>query len=50
MIQGNNNNIKFHSAAYFSTPVWTAEVPNFLKLMLKLTNGYLKHTQKTIIN
>jgi len=50
MIQGTNNNIKFHSAAYFSTPVWTAQVPNFLKQMLKLTNGYLKHTQKTIIN
>ena len=31
-----NTNVKFNSAAYFSTPVWVAEAPVFLKKMLKL--------------
>ena len=50
-MQGTNNdsNIKFNSAQYFGTPVWTAQAPQFLKMMLKLTDGYLKHTQKTIM-
>ena len=44
----NNNNIKFNQAQYFGTPVWSAEAPQFIKMMLKLTDGYLKKTQKTI--
>ena len=46
----NNNNIKFNQAQYFGTPVWTAEAPQFVKMMLKLTDGYLKKTQKTTMN
>jgi hypothetical protein len=49
-MQGSNNHIKFDSAAYFSTPVWTADASVFLKTMLKLTDGYLKKTKKTIMS
>ena len=48
-MQGSNNNVKFTSAAYFSTPIWTAEVPQFLNKMLRLSDGYLKKTQKKIM-
>ena len=51
-MQGTNNhsnNIKFHSSQYFATPVWSADAPYFLKLMLKLTDGYLKKTKKTVM-
>jgi len=48
-MQGSNNHVKFDSAAYFSTPVWTAYAPMFLKTMLKLTDGYLKKTKKTVM-
>ena len=44
-----NTNVKFNSAAYFSTPVWVAEAPVFLKKMLKLTDGYLKTTEKKVM-
>ena len=47
-MEGSNNNVKFNSAAYFSTPVWTAHAPVFLPKMLKLSDGYLKKTQKKI--
>ena len=43
-------NIKFNSAAYFSTPVWNATVLTYLKLMLKLSDGYLKQTHKKIMS
>ena len=51
-MEGTNNttNIKFNSSQYFGTPVWHAEAPQFLKMMLKLTDGYLKKTQKTVMN
>ena len=49
-MEGTNNNIKFNSAVYFSTPVWNADASIFLKKMLKLTDGYLKHTQKKFMN
>ena len=49
-MEGSNNNVKFNSAAYFSTPVWTAHAPVFLTKMLKLSDGYLKKTQKKIMN
>ena len=49
-MEGSNNHVKFNSAAYFSTPVWTAEAPMFLSKMLRLTDGYLKKTQKKIMN
>ena len=51
-MQGTNNdsNIKFNQAQYFGTPVWTAEAPQFVKMMLKLTDGYLKKTQKTTMD
>ena len=48
-MQGSHNHIKFNSAAYFSTPVWTADASVFLKPMLKLTDGYLKKTKKTVM-
>ena len=48
-MQGSNNHVKFDSAAYFSTPVWVAEAPVFLKKMLKLTDGYLKTTEKKVM-
>ena len=48
-MEGSNNQVKFSSAAYFSTPVWTAEAPMFLKKMLKLTDGYLKKTKKSVM-
>jgi hypothetical protein len=48
-MQGSNNNVKFTSEAYFSTPIWTAEVPQFLNKMLRLSDGYLKKTQKKIM-
>ena len=48
-MQGSNNHVKFNSAAYFSTPVWTADASVFLKTMLKLTDGYLKKTKKTVL-
>ena len=38
--------IKFDSAAYFSTPVWSADCSIFLKPMLKLTDRYLKASRK----
>ena len=44
-----NTNVKFNSAAYFSTPVWVVEAPVFLKKMLKLTDGYLKTTEKKVM-
>ena len=46
----NKNHIKFNSSVYFGTPIWTANASVFLKLMSKLTDEYLLHTQKTIIN
>ena len=49
-MQGTNNNIQFNSSQYFGTPIWNADAPVFLKQMLKLTDGYLKHTQKKIMN
>jgi hypothetical protein len=48
-MEGSNNNVKFNSAAYFSTPVWTADASIFLTKMLKLTDGYLKYTHKKIM-
>ena len=40
-MQGSHNHIKFNSAAYFSTPVWTADASVFLKTMLKLYQLYI---------
>ena len=48
-MERNNNHVKFNSAVYFSTPVWTAEAPMFLKKMLRLTDGYLKKTKKKVL-
>ena len=48
-MEGSNNHVKFNGAAYFSTPVWTAQATVFLKKMLKLTDGYLKKTKKIIL-
>jgi len=41
--------IKFDSAAYFGTPVWTAQCPVFIKPMLKLTDRYLKSSRKKVL-
>ena len=40
-----SDNIKFESAAYFSSPVWTALVPHFVKSMDDLSNNYLKQAE-----
>ena len=45
----NHSHIKFTSAAYFSTPVWTADCSIFIKPMLKLTDGYLKKARKKVL-
>ena len=49
MKQGSHNHVKFSSAIYFSTPVWTAECPMFINPMLKLTDRYLKKSRKKIL-
>ena len=43
------SHIKFTSASYFGTPVWTADCSIFIKPMLKLTDRYLKAARKKII-
>ena len=48
-MQGSHGHVKFTSAAYFSTPVWTAECPMFIKPMLKLTDRYLKQSRKKVL-
>ena len=45
-MEGSHNHVKFSSAVYFGTPVWTANCPMFLKPMLKLTDKYLKKSRK----
>ncbi len=46
MIQGGSNkqknHVDFKSEFYFSTPIWVAQAPMFLKSMNKLTNKYIK--------
>tara|TARA_R100001086_G_scaffold233217_1_gene154782 strand:- start:85 stop:786 length:702 start_codon:yes stop_codon:yes gene_type:complete len=49
MIQGSHSHVKFSSASYFGTPVWSAECPMFIKPMLKLTDRYLKKSNKKIL-
>ena len=49
MRQGSHNHVKFSSAIYFSTPVWTAQCPMFINPMLKLTDRYLKKSRKNIL-
>ena len=43
------SHIKFTSASYFGTPVWTADCSIFVKPLLKLTDRYLKAARKKII-
>ena len=38
-----NNNVNFRSALYFQTPIWTAEVPMFLRNAIKVTDKYIKN-------
>jgi len=45
----NHNHVKFSSATYFATPVWTADCPMFIEPMLKLTDRYLKKAKKKIL-
>ena len=49
MIQGGSNkqknHVDFKSEFYFSTPIWVAQAPMFLKSMNKLTNKYIKICQ-----
>ena len=53
MIQGGSqkkpkNHVDFKSEFYFSTPIWVAQAPMFLKSMSKLTNKYIKKAEKTL--
>ena len=53
MIQGgsnkqNKNHVDFKSAFYFQTPLWVAEAPLFLKNTLKVTDKYIKKSQKNL--
>ena len=40
------NHVDFKSEFYFSTPIWVAQAPMFLKSMNKLTNKYIKKSRK----
>jgi len=40
------NQQQFSSFVYFGTPVWTAEVPQFLPSMLKMSDQYIKDAKK----
>ena len=49
MIQGGSqqkpkNHVDFKSEFYFSTPIWVAQAPMFLKSMNKLTNKSVSYT------
>ena len=53
MIQGGSqqkpkNHVDFKSEFYFSTPIWVAQAPMFLKSMTKLTNKYIKKAEKNL--
>ena len=48
-MEGSHNHVKFGSATYFGTPVWTAHCPMFIKPMLKLTDRYLKKARKKVL-
>ena len=53
MIQGGSqqkpkNHVDFKSEFYFSTPIWVAQAPMFLKSMNKLTNKYIKKAEKNL--
>ena len=41
-------NISFKSAQYFQTPIWNAEVPIFLKDAIKITDKYIKKSEKLL--
>ena len=44
-----HNNVNFRSAQlYFQTPIWTAEVPMFLKNAIKVTDKYIKKSDKLL--
>ena len=43
-----NNNVNFRSALYFQTPIWTAEVPMFLRNAIKVTDKYIKKSDKLL--
>ena len=40
--------VDFKSAFYFQTPVWIAEAPMFLNSAIKLTDKYLKKSEKLL--
>ena len=52
MIQGGSNkpknHVDFKSEFYFSTPIWVAQAPMFLKSMTKLTDKYIKKADKLL--
>ena len=48
-MEENHNHVKFSSATYFGTPIWTAHCPMFIKPMLKLTDLYLKKSRKKFL-
>ena len=39
---------KFNASVYFGTPVWTNEVPEFIKPINKLADKYIKKAQKDL--
>ena len=44
------NHIHFSSALHFSTPIWIAEVKNFLDNTIQVTDEYIKNADKILKN
>ena len=40
---------KFNANVYFGTPVWTNEVPEFIKPINKLADKYIKKAKKDLL-
>ena len=41
-----HRHVNFRSALYFQTPIWVTEVPFFLKDAIKVTDKYIKKSEK----
>ena len=47
-LQKPKGHVDFKSAFYFHTPVWIAEAPMFLKNAIKVTDKYIKKSEKNL--
>ena len=45
-LQKPKGHVDFSSHFYFQTPIWVAEAPMFLKNTIKVTDKYIKKSQK----